>query len=155
MPCLNVINGGVHAGNELAFQEFMIMPVGASSFKEAMMMATETYAQLKTLIKAKYGLGAANVGDEGGFAPPLNSADQALDLLTSAIEVMALKDRPLGICMLPVNSKYRNLLHSLWDAHPCATMPLTRSMFGRVLSNRSWSLLIICGQLPRDHTQAD
>lgn len=87
VPCLNVINGGVHAGNELAFQEFMIMPVGAASFTEAMLMATETYSKLKTLIKAKYGSGAANVGDEGGFAPPLNSADQALDLLTLAIEV--------------------------------------------------------------------
>ena len=66
MPCLNVINGGVHAGNELAFQEFMIMPVGAASFKEAMTMATETYAKLKTIIRAKYGLGSTNVGDVGG-----------------------------------------------------------------------------------------
>ena len=65
----NVINGGSHAGNRLAMQEFMILPVGASSFREAMRMGSEVYHHLKTIIKNKYGIDACNVGDEGGFAP--------------------------------------------------------------------------------------
>lgn len=65
----NVINGGSHAGNKLAMQEFMILPIGASSFKEAMRIGAEVYHSLKNVIKAKYGQDATNVGDEGGFAP--------------------------------------------------------------------------------------
>lgn len=65
----NVINGGSHAGNKLAMQEFMILPVGASSFKEAMRIGAEVYHNLKNVIKKKYGQDATNVGDEGGFAP--------------------------------------------------------------------------------------
>ncbi|GBF87758.1 enolase [Raphidocelis subcapitata] len=86
VPSFNVINGGVHAGNILAPQEFMILPVGASSFAEAMRMGTDTYHTLKELIVARYGLDAANVGDEGGFAPPCESFEAALDLLVAAIE---------------------------------------------------------------------
>lgn len=84
VPCFNVINGGSHAGNELAFQEFMICPVGASSFKEAMQMGTETYHHLKKKIAEKYGKGATSIGDEGGFAPDVDT-ESALDLLVSAI----------------------------------------------------------------------
>merc|ERR1712008_67361 len=69
VPALNIINGGTHAGNKLAMQEFMILPTGASSFSEAMKMGSETYHHLKAAIKAKYGLDATAVGDEGGFAP--------------------------------------------------------------------------------------
>uniref|UniRef100_A0A8H8CQB9 phosphopyruvate hydratase n=1 Tax=Psilocybe cubensis TaxID=181762 RepID=A0A8H8CQB9_PSICU len=84
-PCFNVINGGRHAGNNLAFQEFMIMPVGASSFSESLKMASETYQSLKKVIQKKYGLDATNVGDEGGFAPNVSSGEEALDLLVNAI----------------------------------------------------------------------
>jgi len=69
VPAFNVINGGSHAGNKLAMQEFMILPTGASSFKGAMKMGVEVYHNLKTIIKKKYGQDATNVGDEGGFAP--------------------------------------------------------------------------------------
>ncbi|KAH1039682.1 hypothetical protein J1N35_041425 [Gossypium stocksii] len=69
VPAFNVINGGSHAGNKLAMQEFMILPVGASSFKEAMKMGLEVYHHLKAVIKKKYGQDATNVGDEGGFTP--------------------------------------------------------------------------------------
>ncbi|THF99283.1 hypothetical protein TEA_028164 [Camellia sinensis var. sinensis] len=69
VPAFNVINGGSHAGNKLAMQEFMILPVGASSFTEAMKMGVEVYHHLKAVIKKKYGQDATNVGDEGGFAP--------------------------------------------------------------------------------------
>lgn len=65
----NVINGGSHAGNKLAMQEFMILPVGAESFRDAMRLGAEVYHTLKGVIKDKYGKDATNVGDEGGFAP--------------------------------------------------------------------------------------
>mmetsp|Transcript_72973 Transcript_72973/g.202484 ORF Transcript_72973/g.202484 Transcript_72973/m.202484 type:complete len:414 (+) Transcript_72973:54-1295(+) len=86
VPSFNVINGGSHAGNRLAFQEFMILPVGASSFTEAMVMGCEVYANLKSVIKKKYGQDACNVGDEGGFAPSIQSSDEGVDLLMEAIE---------------------------------------------------------------------
>jgi len=86
VPCLNVINGGTHAGNKLAMQEFMILPIGASSFTEAMKMGSEVYHHLKTLIKNKYGLDATTVGDEGGFAPNFQDNKEALDLLVEAIK---------------------------------------------------------------------
>lgn len=81
----NVINGGQHAGTKLVFQEFMIVPQ-TNSFSKNLQIAAEVYHTLKIIIKQKYGPSAINVGDEGGFAPPLNSAEQALDLLTYAIK---------------------------------------------------------------------
>ncbi|EJU02538.1 enolase [Dacryopinax primogenitus] len=86
VPCFNVINGGSHAGNKLAFQEFMICPTGATSFAEAMKIGTETYHTLKKVITSKYGIDAANVGDEGGFAPNVAGAEEALELLVEAIK---------------------------------------------------------------------
>ncbi|KAJ2757085.1 phosphopyruvate hydratase [Coemansia aciculifera] len=85
VPAFNVINGGSHAGNKLAMQEFMILPTGASSFTEAMRMGSEVYHHLKNVIKAKYGQDATNVGDEGGFAPNIQSNEEGLELLTEAI----------------------------------------------------------------------
>nr|ADU33223.1 enolase [Clonorchis sinensis] len=85
VPAFNVLNGGKHAGNRLAFQEFMILPVGAKSFAEAVRMGSETYHCLRNIIKAKYGLDACNVGDEGGFAPNISTPHDALDLLVDAI----------------------------------------------------------------------
>ena len=76
MPAFNIINGGTHAGNSLAMQEFMILPTGATSFTEAMRMGSETYHHLKKVIKDKYGQDACNVGDEGGFAPNISSSDE-------------------------------------------------------------------------------
>ena len=86
VPAFNVINGGSHAGNKLAMQEFMILPVGASSFAEAMRMGSEVYHNLKSVIKAKYGQDACNVGDEGGFAPNIQENKEGLELLKEAIE---------------------------------------------------------------------
>lgn len=65
----NVINGGSHAGNRLAMQEFMVLPVGAESFRDALRVGAELYQTLRGVIKEKYGQDATNVGDEGGFAP--------------------------------------------------------------------------------------
>jgi len=86
VPAFNIINGGSHAGNKLAMQEFMILPVGASSFTEAMKMGSEVYHHLKLGIKKKYGQDACNVGDEGGFAPNIVEATEGLDLIVGAIE---------------------------------------------------------------------
>ncbi|XP_030842985.1 enolase [Strongylocentrotus purpuratus] len=85
-PAFNVINGGSHAGNKLAMQEFMLLPTGASSFKEAMRMGAEIYQNLKSVIKKKYGQDATNVGDEGGFAPNILDNQEALNLIMEAIE---------------------------------------------------------------------
>ena len=85
-PLLNIINGGVHAGNELSLQEFIIIPVGADSIVEALRIAVEVYGALKNILKAKYGPSAINVGDEGGFAPPLKETREALDLLLEAVK---------------------------------------------------------------------
>lgn len=85
-PYFNVINGGKHAGNSLDMQEFMIVP-SADSFREAFRMGTEVYHVLKKLIKDKYGLNSVNVGDEGGFAPPLEDNEEPLRLLVRAIEM--------------------------------------------------------------------
>merc|ERR1719321_2291903 len=86
VPCFNVINGGSHAGNRLACQEFMIMPVGAQNFKDAMIIGSEVYHNLKSCIKKKYGQDACNVGDEGGFAPSVQDNNEALDVLMDAIQ---------------------------------------------------------------------
>lgn len=86
VPVMNVINGGSHAGNKLAMQEFMILPTGARSFEEGMQMGAEVYAALKGVIKKRYGLDATAVGDEGGFAPNIQDNGEGLDLLVAAIE---------------------------------------------------------------------
>lgn len=86
VPCFNIINGGSHAGNKLAMQEFMILPTGASSFTEAMKMGSEVYHHLKKVIKVKYGQDATNVGDEGGFAPNIQDNREGLELVKTAIE---------------------------------------------------------------------
>jgi len=86
VPAFNVINGGSHAGNKLAMQEFMLLPTGASTFSEAMRMGSEVYHNLKAVIKGKYGLDACNVGDEGGFAPNIQDNMEGLELLKTAIE---------------------------------------------------------------------
>lgn len=82
---MNVINGGKHAGNDLAIQEFMIIPQ-APNVKERIRLGCEMYYELKEEIKKKYGKSATNVGDEGGFAPPLKNTTEALELLMKIIE---------------------------------------------------------------------
>jgi len=91
VPCFNVINGGSHAGNKLAFQEYFIIPVGASSFKEAIRIGCECYHTLKGIIKKKFGGDATLIGDEGGFAPPCD-AEQGVELIMEAIEKAGYKD---------------------------------------------------------------
>ncbi len=84
VPMLNILNGGKHAANSTDFQEFMIVPAGANSFRQAIQMASEIYHKLKTILKDK-GLNT-NIGDEGGFAPSLNTNGEAVEVVLSAIE---------------------------------------------------------------------
>ncbi|XP_019745881.1 gamma-enolase isoform X1 [Hippocampus comes] len=93
VPAFNVINGGSHAGNKLAMQEFMVLPVGAESFKEALRIGSELYHTLKGVIQQKYGQDATNVGDEGGFAPNILENSEALDLLQTAIDKAGFTDK--------------------------------------------------------------
>uniref|UniRef100_A0A5F9CNK2 Enolase n=20 Tax=Amniota TaxID=32524 RepID=A0A5F9CNK2_RABIT len=93
VPAFNVINGGSHAGNKLAMQEFMILPIGAASFREAMRIGAEVYHNLKNVIKEKYGKDATNVGDEGGFAPNILENKEALELLKNAIAKAGYTDK--------------------------------------------------------------
>jgi enolase len=85
VPLMNVINGGAHADNNVDFQEFMIVPVGAESFREALRWGSEVFHTLNKVLKDA-GVASGGVGDEGGFAPNLTSNQQALDLLITAIE---------------------------------------------------------------------
>jgi enolase len=86
VPFFNIINGGRHAGNRLDFQEFMVAPTGAGSFREALRMGSEVYQTLREQLQESYGKAAINVGDEGGFAPPMTRPEEALDALDGAIQ---------------------------------------------------------------------
>jgi enolase len=86
VPMMNILNGGKHAGSNLKIQEFMIAPVGAPTFAEALRIGAEVYHSLKKQLKDAYGVGAVNIGDEGGFAPPLDTTEQALDVILKGIE---------------------------------------------------------------------
>ena len=89
IPMMNILNGGAHADNSIDFQEFMVMPVGASSFSEALRMGTEVFHHLKAVLKKK-GL-STNVGDEGGFAPNIGSNEEAIEIVIQAIEAAGYK----------------------------------------------------------------
>lgn len=105
IPFANIINGGKHAGSSLKMQEFMIAPVNAKTFKDAVRMTAETYHTLKGLVQEKYGKGSTNVGDEGGFAPQLSTPEQALDLITEAIKKAGYKGK-IKIAIDPAASEF-------------------------------------------------
>jgi len=86
VPLMNILNGGKHAGNKLSIQEFMIVPLGADRFSEALRIGCEVYHELKSYLKEKYGVNAINVGDEGGFAPPMEFTEDAINALIVAIK---------------------------------------------------------------------
>lgn len=89
IPMMNILNGGVHADNKIDYQEFMIMPVGADTFSEALRMGTEVFHHLKSVLKKKgY---STNVGDEGGFAPEIQSNEEAIEIVLQAIETAGYK----------------------------------------------------------------
>ncbi|MBV8220867.1 MAG: phosphopyruvate hydratase [Solirubrobacterales bacterium] len=107
VPTMNVLNGGVHADNPVDFQEFMIAPVGASSFAQAIQMGAEVYHELQRTLRNR-GLSTA-VGDEGGFAPALPSNEAPLELLVSAIGAAGYRPgEDLAICLDPAASEFFN-----------------------------------------------
>lgn len=104
VPMMNVINGGAHADNNIDLQEFMVMPVGAASFHEALQWGTETYHALKGVLK-KRGLGTG-VGDEGGFAPDLGSNEEAIQVLIEAIQAAGYEPgNQIAIALDPATSE--------------------------------------------------
>lgn len=105
VPCLNVINGGKHAGNKLPVQEYMIAPYGAPTFRDAIRMGSEIYSNLKSILKSKFGIDSTNVGDEGGFAPPVVEVTEPLELLVQAIEKSGYTGQ-IGICLDTAASEF-------------------------------------------------
>ena len=104
-PMMNIINGGSHADNNIDLQEFMIMPLGAESFSQAIQMCSETYHVLKGILKSK-GL-ATGVGDEGGFAPNLNSNEEAIQVIIEAIEKAGFTPgKDMFIALDPASSEF-------------------------------------------------
>ncbi len=86
IPMMNVINGGKHAGNELSIQEFLILPSGFQRYTDNLRAGVETYHALKAVLKQRYGAIATNVGDEGGYAPPMKRTEEPLDAIITAIK---------------------------------------------------------------------
>ena len=111
-PMMNILNGGVHADNNLDFQEFMISPVGAKNFKSALKMGAEVFHSLKTLLKSK-GL-STSVGDEGGFAPNLRSNEEGIDLIMEAISQAGYTFDDVKICLdIAASEFYENKKYNL------------------------------------------
>jgi enolase len=108
VPMMNILNGGAHADNKIDFQEFMVMPVGAASFSEGLRWGTEIFHTLKTVLKKKgY---STNVGDEGGFAPDIQSNEEAIETVLTAIQQAGFKTgSQIVVAMDAANSE-------LWDA---------------------------------------
>ena len=104
VPMMNILNGGAHADNNVDFQEFMITPVGASSFQEAIRMGAEVFHNLKTVLKNK-GM-VTSVGDEGGFAPNLSSNEEALQVIIEAIEKAGYTTDQVKICLDVASSEF-------------------------------------------------
>ncbi|MGC9105642.1 MAG: phosphopyruvate hydratase [Thermoprotei archaeon] len=106
VPLLNVINGGKHAGNELKIQEFIIIPVGFSTFQDAIEASTKVYRNLKKAITEKYGKIYTAVGDEGGFSPPLSKTRDALNLLMEAIKMTGYSEAEFKLGLDAASSEF-------------------------------------------------
>jgi enolase len=106
IPMMNVINGGKHAGNKLAIQEFIIEPIGAETFGEGLRYGVEVYHSLKEVLLGKYGPSSINVGDEGGYAPPLESTRDALDAIVAAIQKVGYDETQIRLGMDPASSSF-------------------------------------------------
>ncbi|MFN8406605.1 MAG: phosphopyruvate hydratase [Sphingobacteriaceae bacterium] len=116
IPMMNILNGGAHADNKIDFQEFMVMPVGANSFSEALRMGVEVFHHLKEVLKKKgY---STNVGDEGGFAPNIGSNEEAIETVLQAIETAGYKPgRDIWIAMDAATSELYDAKTGLYTFH--------------------------------------
>jgi len=119
IPMMNILNGGSHADNSVDFQEFMIMPIGANSFRQAIQMGAEVFHNLKKVLKANNY--STNVGDEGGFAPNLKNNEEAITLILEAITNAGYKPgKDIFIALDPASSEYyipeENVYHLKWSS---------------------------------------
>jgi len=126
IPMMNILNGGSHADNNIDFQEFMVMPVGASSFSEGLKMGVEIFHHLKAVLKDKgY---STNVGDEGGFAPNLKSNEEAIETVLKAIEKAGYKPGDdIYIAMDAASSEFYNAKEKVYHFHQSTGDKLTSS----------------------------
>ncbi len=116
IPMMNILNGGAHADNKIDFQEFMVMPIGASSFSEALRWGVEIFHSLKSVLK-KNGY-STNVGDEGGFAPNIQSNEEAIETVMKAIEGAGYKaGKEVSIAMDPAVSEMYNAEKKVYHFH--------------------------------------
>jgi len=116
IPMMNILNGGAHADNKIDFQEFMVMPIGASSFSEALRWGVEIFHSLKSVLK-KNGY-STNVGDEGGFAPNIQSNEEAIETVMKAIEGAGYKaGTEVAIAMDPAVSEMYNTEKKVYNFH--------------------------------------
>lgn len=116
IPMMNILNGGAHADNKIDFQEFMVMPVGAPSFSEALRWGVAVFHQLKSVLKKKgY---STNVGDEGGFAPDIQSNEEAIETVLTAIEKAGFKaGKQIAIAMDPAVSEMYDAAKKVYHFH--------------------------------------
>ncbi len=108
IPVMNVINGGKHAGNELSIQEFLILPSGYQRYADNLRAGVETYHALKTVLKRRYGTIATNIGDEGGYAPPMKRTDEPLDAIMAAIREAGYTEREIKLGIDAAASSFFN-----------------------------------------------
>ena len=126
IPMMNILNGGSHADNSIDFQEFMVMPVGADSFSDALRMGTEVFHNLKEVLKSK-GF-STNVGDEGGFAPNIGSNVEAIEIVLQAIEKAGYKPgEDMYIAMDAAASEFYNTEENVYHFHQSTGDKLTPS----------------------------
>jgi enolase len=124
IPMMNILNGGSHADNSIDFQEFMIMPVGAPNFREALRMGAEVFHNLKSVLKA--GGYSTNVGDEGGFAPNLKSNEEAVTVILQAIEKAGYKPgQDIYLALDPASSEYYIPEEKVYHLHKSSGEKLT------------------------------
>ncbi|MES2838558.1 MAG: phosphopyruvate hydratase [Bacteroidota bacterium] len=126
IPMMNIINGGSHADNSIDFQEFMIMPIGANSFTDAIRMGTEVFHHLKTVLKGKgY---STNVGDEGGFAPNIKSNEEAIQIVLKAIEAAGYRPgEDIYLAMDAASSEFYNAEEKMYHFKKSTGDKLTSS----------------------------
>lgn len=134
VPMMNIINGGSHADNKIDFQEFMVMPKGASSFSEGLRWGTEVFHALKTVLKKKgY---STNVGDEGGFAPNIQSNEEAIETVLIAIEAAGFKaGEQIAIALDPAVSELYNTDKKMYVFHKSDGRELTSDQMVEYWSN--------------------
>lgn len=126
IPMMNILNGGSHADNSIDFQEFMVMPVGADSFSQALQMGTEVFHHLKEVLKSNGH--STNVGDEGGFAPNLGSNEEAIETVLTAIEKAGYKPGDdMFIAMDAASSEFYNAKEKVYHFHQSTGDKLTSS----------------------------